>query len=466
MSIAIQAQEPVNYKQKFKSAVDVLDSCQECAVQQLLEIKAAQYAPEAVRINSTIVLANVSVSTGDIESLDVFLKDIEQYIAQHPDDKNVSSTLERLKGYRSELGKQQESFRDRLVGTWVTAETKLFYKEGTPATVIEIKKNNDGQFSAISFNYYDKNSTPKETNNIDIDGTHKTIGIHFGVEKVKEANIAYAQSLMNSVRINAMASAEVKARTGYSDWGKDFSNIFLTVMAKKTSIAKSSYAVTDYFLNELTPDILRGKVYYESGEERSDGKKYKDQYVREFYLYRLTPNDSIIFATDKGYWIVRLNDHFDDFKTIKKNLPKGKKLSLAEYNLETYSKLRNKVMNLVTNLEKPDAEWITGELEYGPKGYAWNDGYYYANERDAMNGNFSYDEKLKGPYKHKDPFLRIRAGFSWVVLWDAWVYTIHDYWKGFKREDNYRDSFDYTKEFYGSGIPKYFKMVDIGSKNK
>ena len=114
--------QSVDYQQRFKDAIAQLESCQECAVQQLLEIRSAQYAPEKVRINSTIVLANISVNTGNIESLDVFLKDIEQYLSQHPENVVVSSTLERLKGYRRELSQQQESFRDRLVGTWVTAE--------------------------------------------------------------------------------------------------------------------------------------------------------------------------------------------------------------------------------------------------------------------------------------------------------------------------------------------------------
>ena len=133
-----QNSQSINYQQRFKDAIAQLDTCQECAVKQLLEIKAAQYAPEITRINSTIVLANISVNSGNIESLDVFLKDIEQYLAQHPDDKDVSATLKRLKDNRSELSKLQETFRDRLIGTWVTAEAN---DDALPIKVIVIRKS-------------------------------------------------------------------------------------------------------------------------------------------------------------------------------------------------------------------------------------------------------------------------------------------------------------------------------------
>ena len=461
----------VDYKQRFEDAVAQLDSCQECAVQQLLEIKAAQYAPEIVRINSTIVLANISVNTGNIESLDVFLKDIEQYLSQHPENVVVSSTLERLKGYRRELSQQQESFRDRLVGTWVTAEVggRHIYveEEGAPAKVIEIRRSTTGELTAISYSYADKRFPPQETNNIDIDGAHKLIGIHLGTERMEKADTEYAQALMNQVRQNASESAATKARTGYSDWSKDFSNIFLTVMAKKAAVAKSSYNLTDYLLQELTPNILHGKYYHEFKEERSDGKTIKDQSVREFYLYRIIPKDSIVFACDDAYWIVRLNDHFEDYKTIKKSFKKGEKLSREELNLKAYTKLRNKIMKHVSDLDKADAEWVTGELEYGPQGYSWNDGYYVANERDAMNNKYSYDEKLKGPYKHNRSAIPIAGGWGWSMWKFAWELTMHDYWKGFKREDSqYVECFDYSKDFYGSGIPKLFKMVSDKENRK
>lgn len=467
-NVVVYAQS-IDYQQRFKDAVAQLDSCRECAVEQLLEIKSASYAPEEVRLNSTIVLANISANVGDIESLNALTNDIEQYIAQHPDDKKVVETLDRLKGYRTELSKQQESFRDRLVGTWVTAEVDNWTGGGAPRKVIEIRRSADGELSATIYSYAGKSVIPEETNNIDIDGAHKKIGIHLGTERMEKANTEYAQALMNQVRQNASESAATKARTGYSDWSKDFSNIFLTVMAKKATIAKSSYTLTDYLLKELAPNILFGKYYYEFINENSEGKKAKVHSVRDLYLYRITNEDSIVFSCSRkyGYWPVLLNDHFEDYKTVKKKFPKGEKMSVEEYNLKAYERLRNKIMKNVGDLDKADVEWVTGELEYGPQGYSWNDGYYVANYRDAMDNKYSYDEKYKGPYKHKRPWIKLSGYVSGVYYLTEWQFTMHDYWKGFKREENFKEYLDLIKDFYGSGVPKYFKMKsDIDSKKK
>ena len=436
-----QNSQSINYQQRFKDAIAQLDTCQECALKQLLEIKAAQYAPEITRINSTIVLANISVNSGNIESLDVFLKDIEQYLAQHPDDKDVSATLKRLKDNRSELSKLQETFRDRLIGTWVTAEAN---DDALPIKVIVIRKSDNGELTSIFYNYLGRKNPPTETKNIDIDGTNKMIGIHIGTDKEKKADTEFAQSLMASVRQNAQESAATKARTGHSDWSKDFGNIFLTLMAKDAAVSSTTHNLAEYFLKELTPDILYGKYFCEYWWERSDGKEEKTYTrVRELYLYRITPEDSITFACKDGYWITRLNKHFVDYKTIKKSI----KMSLEENNINAYSKLRAKIIKNVGNLDEVHAEWVTGELEYGPYGYSWNDGYYVANEEDAINNKYSYDEQYKGPYSRDD--------YWWGASWDM---TIHDYWKTFDRKDSYKEHFDFEKRFRGSGVSKYFNM--------
>lgn len=456
-----QNSQSINYQQRFKDAIAQLDTCQECAVKQLLEIKAAQYAPEITRINSTIVLANISVNTGNIESLDVFMKDIEQYLAQHPDDKDVSATLERLKDNRSELSKQQETFRDRLVGTWVTAEAyhlRTYPVKGFPFNIIEIKKYDNGEFSATYYYRWDKNWIPAITDNIDIDGAHKAIGIHFGTEKMKKADSEYAQSLMASVQQNAKESAATKARTGHSDWGKDLGNIFLTLMAKNASVSKTTFLLHDYFLKELTPNILFGRYYYEYREDRSDGKySNPETHVRDIYLYRITPEDSItfVFPHKEGYYACKYNCHFKDFKEYKKQLPKGTKTSEKEVNLEAYAKLRTKIMKHVSDLEESHAEWVTGELEYGPLGYLWNDGYYMAYSVEAKKDTIFYDEKYKGPY------LPAKKGV--FKVFDN-LTTIHDYWKTFNREYDFIESPDWYN-IYESGRklditygPIYFKM--------
>lgn len=461
-TLVTQAQnvETVDYQQRFKDAVAQLDSCQECAVQQLLEIKSAQYAPETVRINSTIVLANVSVSTGNIESLDVFLKDIEQYIAQHPDDKNVSSTLERLKGYRSELGKQQESFRDRLVGTWVTAEATTQYKGiPIPWIIIELHRRYDGSYTSLQINHFQGVET---TDNIDIDATNKAIALHYGSEKIKEADTDYAKSLMNQVRYNATESAATKSRTGNSDWGKDLSNIFLTLMAKKASTAKANYKLYDYFLKEIAPNILLGKFFYWECTERSDGFIRKKGISRIAYLYRITPDDTICFTAPSSIKHLNRLDFFMPFKEIKKALPFMKKYSEIEWNLVAYDKLRNKIMKQIADLDKTNAEWISNELKYGPQGYAWNDGYYLStkenlNEYIYHDHNddyilYTYNEKYKGPY--------CRTGNH------GWYDTIRDYWKTFSRDYGFSYFVNYEiEDFNNMRVPKYFKMKsDIDSK--
>lgn len=79
VAVSLQAQQPIDYQQRFKAAIAQLDTCQECAVEQLLEIKKAAFVPDLVRLNTTIVLANICVNKGDIESLDNLLSDIVQY---------------------------------------------------------------------------------------------------------------------------------------------------------------------------------------------------------------------------------------------------------------------------------------------------------------------------------------------------------------------------------------------------
>ena len=404
-----------------------------------------------MRLNSTIILANVCANVGDIEFFDVLLQEIEQYLAQHPNDKDVATTLDDLRKNRMMLSEQLKGFRDRLVGTWVTAEANDWWAMGTPCEVIEIKKSPEGELKAISYSHYGKKFKPQETKNLDINGENKRINIHFGTEKIKKANTALAQSLMNTVHQNAAASAATKARTGYSDWGKDMGSIIMTALASSAATSSATIALADYFLEELAPNILHGRLYSEYMYSTSNGTESSSQHTRELYLYRIIPEDDIMFSYphNDGYWLVRFNRNFSDFNNLKKKFPKEEKMSSKKNNMIAYEKLRNKILRYVDNLDEKDAEWVTNELEYGPQGYSWNDGYYVETEADAIENKYSYDEKYKGPYKRND---------KWMVV--TWIMTIQDYWKGFKREENFKESFNFNQNFRGSGVPRYFKMKD------
>ena len=137
-----------------------------------------------------------------------------------------------------------------------------------------------------------------------------------------------------------------------------------------------------------------------------------------------------------------------DYNDIKSKLPKNEKLSVKDLNIKAYANLRHKIMQYVTALNKEEAEQVTAELEYGPQGFSWNDGYYVADEADATLKKYSYDERFKGLYKR---------GLRGIKTVDNYE-TIHDYWKGFDRNNNFIEYYDFKSKFKESGVPKYFKM--------
>ena len=450
MSLLVFAQENLNvrdtlltekpkaansvYQQRFDEAIAQMDTCRECGVEALLALRKEAFAPEIVRLNSTIVLANVCLQEGDAEGLDICLTDIEQYVGLHSDDEEVKETLAQLRKWQTEMLKEQQDFRERLVGTWVTAETSvdlLNEKErGYPCHIVDIRYN-DSTFVAqldrsLSWEY------PTFTDNIDIYGAQKRLDIHFGTERKKEANTHKAQSLMNSVRENSQKAADYKARTGRTDHGTDIANIILMSMAKSASVARTYYHFHDLELKEIAPDILKGTWYYECKVERSDGgiDKANHRYVRQTYLYRITPEDTIGFALPKvcakkaeknGSYDVC--DYLVDLKQLnkegKKQMPEGRELTVTEWNQNAYARLRAKIMERAKDLDAADAEWVENEMEWGPKGYAWNDG-HYATSPALLQDGYGYDEAYKGPYSRK-------LGYGWGE-------TIQDFWKMFDRD--------------------------------
>ena len=114
-------------------------------------------------------------------------------------------------------------------------------------------------------------------------------------------------------------------------------------------------------------------------------------------------------------------------------------------------------MKYVTTLNKEEAEQVTAELEYGPQGFSWNDGYYVADEADATLRKYSYDERFKGLYKRGSRGINVVDNYE----------TIHDYWRGFDRNYDFVEYYDFKTKFKESGVPKYFKMKkEIDAKNQ
>lgn len=479
VAVSLQAQQPIDYQQRFKAAIAQLDTCQECAVEQLLEIKKAAFVPDLVRLNTTIVLANICVNKGDIESLDNLLSDIVQYTTLHSDDTDVAATLHRLQKQRGELLKQQESFRDRLVGTWVAAEVD---KLGLPWLRLSIGR--DSTFwasiqdkSQMSF-YLKKDML--FTENIDINGLGKEIILHFGAERNKKSNTFMANIWREMATDNATAVARYKSNTGKTSLDGDITTIMLMSFAKNAAVAKTKYLLLDMQLTEVAPDILRGMVFYEQKTLRSDEKEDEtdEKRMRTVYLYRISPQDKIYFSNKnreiesfpyrtKMGWDVLPYDTLTIREQQKDALtkPDGKNFSIFKFNQISMKKLQSKIMNHIGEIEPDVAERVTGELEYGPQGYAWNDGRYLNGiseiKWDGYNvSSTAYDEKYKGPYMRK--LYTFLPFYSYGSKWDyecaMWV-TIEDFWKTFERRiDGIYIYPNYKVLEKNRKIPKYIMM--------
>lgn len=485
-----------SYQQQFNSAVDLLDSNIYGAVQEFEIIRTDSIVPEVIRLNSSIILANICVNQGDINGLRTYKEDIQAYVNLHPEDSTTVDVLERFNYYEYELIQQSASFGERICGLWVSAESDF---EGLPWFMMSIGHDEKGFWSALHTqsvisDYVRASSyTIISTYNIDINSSSSSIGLHFGRSWEKEARTNLAQSLTASAMQGERDAANYKARTGNYDIGTSLADIILLGIARNAAVAKTTYQLLDVELKELCPDIMKGYLYFQILVDRSDNVEDADnlKIMREIYLYRITPSDSIVFKSRRYQKEVPYISHLIDAKGFLGNYPsidshdvadqlafatansKKGKIDINRFNYFAYNALRAKIYKHLSEIkEDDDVDWVFYDLKYGPLGLGWTDGsFLYSFNLDSIEydvtgdhnnyiiPHYEYREDFRGPYN------RIGLTTPWFskAEWlDSKIYLVsyRCYWMSFKRTPN---GLLHERDFFPKETEKIFNKFKFAT---
>lgn len=467
-----------DFQKSFDLAIELFESNQDNAVEKLQTLKSNSAVPDYIRLNCSIILADFALNEGNEELGDASLREIESYLAQHPDDAEVRATLDDLKEQIQQIP-TKETFRDRLCGMWVTAEAN---SDGYPWLIMSIGREPHfwAKFHEKTYIAGLLDNDSLMTENIDILGAHRAINLHFGAGRNKKAS-SFAVNFYKGMAMDmAKSAATYRKKTGSVSASGEFGSLLFMALAKGASVSKKHFRMVDMEMTEIAPDVLKGRIFYEHKVERSDGDEDVEEWrrTRELYLYRVAPADSIQFMRNRRtYNVITRQDSV--FKEISipleqqprqweyaRKAPDKPKISIEKYNEYSYRLLQSKIQKRLPLLSAEDAMMVEGELEYGPQGWQMGDGRYL--NFDVLSGYpyfdkivYGFSEDYVGPYK-----IKYDENYSPMSTFKDWAFDFKRTETGFE--------WDYSKEMArlrfmkckDAAISKWYVFKhDIDAKN-
>lgn len=279
----------------------------------------AQTSDELV-FNSSSILGNIAFNARDYHYLDRNIGRMEKAAQSLGNSDRLRQAISKLQERKELIKGYAVPFRERLQGTWVSAEVD--YKREPPMFLDimgdSIRINPYKEFTYVE---YDKEGNLKEkfrhpeygTKEIVVLPEQRQVAAFFGYSQLDKGNpmLASAIAAASEQWSGAMTrSAAYRNRKNPYSVGASLSSftssaVGMLGMALAASLSETvKYTkLNNIYLTEIVPGILRmDREYVEITESSQEGRS-EHHYPQSVYLYKITAADSLAFAhySDKKY---------------------------------------------------------------------------------------------------------------------------------------------------------------------
>lgn len=350
----------------------------------LLSLEKFPNVPQRIRQNVNIVLANLYADLGEAEALQSRLLMLKDYLQQNPGGEEMVALYNELSQVYASLLLYSDPFEERMCGLWVSANSigldgapvlaLAVYKDSTDNYVAEINKSCYFAKEFSTSDYYEKHLS----NDLTFLGGRRQMSAFFGDERLRKsrpelaaAGIAATNQLTRSIsqsisvknKKNLNSVSNTLAQTA-----NDVAGMALSAYIASLAVAKNHVKVLEITCKEEIPGMLTAYLDYDYYLEQSNGKNSEEHYTRRLNLYKIMPQDSILFISPsakqwKPYigcpvnWIQGFSD--DEIAAIDK-LGIRKKEKAKLFNKESYNKLYEKVRGNISQLPQ---EFVNDSIE-------------------------------------------------------------------------------------------------------
>ena len=279
----------------------------------------AQTSDELV-FNSSSILGNIAFNARDYNYLTQNISRMEQAAGKLGNSAQLQAAISKLRDRKEMIKGYEVPFRERLQGTWVSAEVD--YKR-EPTTFLDIMGDSIriNPYKEFTYVEYDKEGNLKEkfrhpeygTKEIVVLPEQRQVAAFFGYSQLDKGNpmLASAIAAASEQWSGAMTrSAAYRNRKNPYSVGASLSSftssaVGMLGMALAASLSETvKYTkLNNIYLTEIVPGILRmDREYVEITESSQEGRS-EHHYPQSVYLYKITAADSLAFAhySDKKY---------------------------------------------------------------------------------------------------------------------------------------------------------------------
>lgn len=281
----------------------------------LESLASSEQTPLQVAFNSSGILGNVAFNTRDYDYLELNINRMEKTAKSLGNSEQLLRAIAKLKERREIIKGYAVPFRERMEGSWVSAQVNFF---GEPDFFIDIMPDSirinpfKNFYSAIS---YDKEGNIKPKDQFPENGTkeivespdRRQLAAFFGYSKLDKGNPMLASAIASaSEQFSGSLTRSIAYRNRYKPYsagatfssvGADLVGALGMVLAASLSETVNTTTLRNVYLTEIVPGIMRMDLEMIKIVESSQSGTKETHYPRSLYLYKITPADGLIFTS-------------------------------------------------------------------------------------------------------------------------------------------------------------------------
>lgn len=280
----------------------------------LESLASSEKTPKDVVFNSSSILGNIAFNARDYSYMVENIERMQNASEKLGKSAQLQAAIEKLQGRKDLIKGYSVPFKDRMKGTWVSAEVNY---SGKPDMFLEImddsiRINPFKEF--ITEIGYDKDGNIKKdfrypelgTKEIVESADRRQMAAFFGYSQLDKGNPMLASAIANVSEqwSGAMTrSAAYRNRKNPYSAGAVFSSFTSSLagmlgMALAASLSETvKYTkLNNIYLTEIVPGIVRMDREYVEIKESSQTGTTETHYPQSLYLYKITAADSLIFT--------------------------------------------------------------------------------------------------------------------------------------------------------------------------
>lgn len=272
--------------------------------------------PKTVVANACVILGNIAFNARDCAYLDLNIQRLQQAAATLAPNRQLDQTIHTLQQRREIIREYTHGFKERMQGTWVSAEVGQFLE---PLVFIDIMPDSIRKNPAIAYYFhlkmaYDSQGRPVGkyqypqlgTKEIVISPEERKIAAFFGYSKLDKGNqrlaaaVAQAGNQWSGAMTRSIAVRNRKkpdsAGAAFASFSSELSGAMAQGLAKILSETVNYTSLDNFYLTEIVPGIVRLDREDIDITESSQKGTSEEHNFQSIYLYKISPADSLVFT--------------------------------------------------------------------------------------------------------------------------------------------------------------------------